>query len=106
MTEDISRLPVWARNRIQKLESDVQYLEQQLAQVEGTEATNVYLIRGMQQAPLPMHSGVRFKIGDGEGVDCYIDREYGRVRIGGHNRITVHPAAANVVYVDVERLAK
>ena len=97
--EQYARLPQYAQRRIKRLEADVAYWQEKARTVVEGE-TNVYLWEGMENAPLPKDSIVRFTIG--ERSDAYIDvKPYGvhegDIRISSGRGFAVQPEASNVI---------
>jgi len=68
MSGDVSKLPKWAQNKIQKLQWDIESLEEKLKQARGNQKTNVYLhdyVSG-DYSYLPENRAIKFKIGKGD----------------------------------------
>jgi hypothetical protein len=106
-TEDVSKLPQWARRRIERLEGEI-------AQMKATEAavaagdTNMFLLDAARQTPrgLPRDSTVRVSLGKLGELDIGVGHNApeGAIEIRtSHGRLSVQPVVSNVIYVKVEQ---
>jgi hypothetical protein len=99
---DIAKLPRWAKHEIEKLRSDILSLESQLAKAIGVEPTRVMVnpyssMMGREhQCYLQERETIRFAFGK-----RYLDvRLMGdTVEVMGDSAISIHPRAANVVWI-------
>lgn len=71
MTEDLAKLPKWARFEIERLRADLGAAQRKIAEMTpgGEAGTNVFIISGVDLVPLPRRAQIRFELADG-AVDC------------------------------------
>jgi hypothetical protein len=97
---DRTKLPKWAQQEFDRLESDLAYSEKKVREMlgESNEGTEVYLWQGVDNLPLPARSQIRFK--------CEAEHDYrhfdvsirdGNLRIYGSGTFTVQPQSANSI---------
>lgn len=106
MTEDISKLPKWAQQKIIALESQVAVYKEQVDQFLGSEATFTSLSLGFlnDDRPIPDESEIRFRL-SGKKYSCIeVSRDLSgnQIRIMGDRGLTVQPVASNVITVGLE----
>lgn len=98
---DLTKLPKRVRFKIEKLEADLKYYNQKLAQVEGKDETDTFWGHGFisDKRPLPK----------GETIYFYIGKEYLGVRVDGDHidlnatiGIKILPRAANNAWVELK----
>lgn len=105
MSEDVTKLPKWAQQRIARAEANEQYAKDRLAEtVKGDQNSPVVLVRGYRDdlVPLPQLSRIRFNLEHGH-VEAYLNQ--GRVELYAGNtsvaRLAVFPHVSNVVHVEL-----
>lgn len=106
-TEDLAKLPQWARFRIEILERDVEFYQHQhqAHQVTGEEATDTIIPGYGIEADrwLPKGSCIRFYLDRG-GITGWIDCQLrdGKVEVMGGTTLILTPQASNVVKIKLE----
>jgi hypothetical protein len=106
MKEDISKLPRWARNRIEKLEADLKH-SRKLAEsatspnTSGTDtAVVVYGDAGREYRGLPTGTEVEFRMGEDRRVR--VRMKDGQVYVWSEDgALSILPSVSNAVHVDV-----
>lgn len=111
--EDVSKLPRWARQRLAKLEADVEHWRKQAlsAAVTGPEKTEVRMVvledGGLKAKGLPAGTEIEFVTAGGR-VHCsvgakgkYYDEPVLTIT-SPDGRLLVRPYASNMVHVSVE----
>lgn len=108
-TQDVSKLPKWAQDRISNLERNLQHAEQQLA--IGPEDSDTFanpygdMIGGSAIRPLGRGELVRFVIDEDARrfFEARIVRENGDIhldiRTEGNTRLLVEPRASNLIHI-------
>ncbi len=114
MKEDISKLPMWARHRIEKLEADIMFANGRLAEVVGEYGeTNVvlpyYLVSDDYQH-LPNDCPVQFNLPNPNEANSeyvgYVEikhNPHGGIKIHGSHPITIEPGSSNVCTVKLRK---
>jgi len=106
--EDVSRLPRWARQRIERLTAEIEHLKAVTSAAE-TGQTNVTLLNGIEERGLPPNARIRFRLPRGrpgsDVLECSVLRgDPDTVEIRSNDgRLVVLPSVSNVIYVKVER---
>src|SRR5205085_10596444 len=100
MSEDIRKLPLWAQNRIKKLESDNKHLQQLLSQTGCGDSDVSWGYAGEDIAGIPADARIKFKLGDCR-IDVYRvgDRLELYSRGGLSDALVVYPHVTNVVRI-------
>ena len=99
--EQFAKIPKWAQHLIRKQEADLKGAAEDIAQINGSGPTNVYIEEGIRNnRPLPNDSRIRFIFPDKTSVSVGF-REGGTILDaytydGG---ISVSPASSNVIYI-------
>lgn len=97
--EDVSKLPKWARFKLEKLEADVKFYHQRLAELGGDAETNTFMGYENRQ-PLPKNETIFFYVGDSY-VSVRVNGSY--IELRGAENITISPRASNSVEIRFER---
>lgn len=96
--EDVSKLPKWARFRLEKLEADVKVYHQKLAELGGDAETNTFM-GYMNRQPLPKGETIFFYVGDTHlavrATENYID-------LNSYENIIIMPRASNAAQISFE----
>ena len=98
--EQLSKLPKWAKDEINRLTIDNSSLKNKLEQFEGKQETNVFISDGIDKKPLPLNASIDFCLGERNlnRVSVYITRS-GQVNIQTDSRsgkeMVLVPQAAN-----------
>lgn len=119
---DVSKLPKWARDRIENLERDLRVSEERCRRlfdrepepVSGRVVVESFYghnpgSNGEHDQPLPDHSTIRFHVGDMQRWNNYIDVRMERtedglaVQVRGHDRIAITPHSSNVAIVKLDK---
>lgn len=106
-TEDVSKLPAWARKRIERLEAEVTSLKKQQAALADGD-TNMWLPSRLdlnETTPLPRDSLVRVRLSKHDTIDILPKAERGNAYVelrSSTGRLLIEPAVSNVIYVRVE----
>ena len=103
MTDDISRLPRWAQNRIAQAEASVEYHKRRLNESLGEdgEGTDTIVYMGYKEPAhgLPNGTPIRFQLDHGVAEARVED---GRLSIhSAHGRLVLLPVVTNSIFVDV-----
>ena len=97
-TENVALLPKWAQQKIKSLTSDVDRLQELLAQMPP-DKTNVSIVDHMGERGLPLDSRIQFRLG-GHTIVVSVCKERDSFEVRSNTGyLTVLPAASNVVYV-------
>lgn len=101
---DITKLPQWAQRKIETLEVDIKYVENQMQGLHGREETNVYFEIGHttlepKRVFLPNGGTISFHDYHGHTIDVRVSRR-GGVKVSTWGNLRVCPEAANVVRVE------
>lgn len=62
-TEDVTKLPMWARKRIERLTAEVESWKSRALSAASPDQTNVTISDGIEERGLPRDSHIRFRIG-------------------------------------------
>ena len=95
-SEDLSKLPKWARSRILVLEQNNLSLKEQLDAIFEKSPTNVYVVDGLGKQYLPKNSQVTFIL-DGHNVSVMFRDD--SIEINGMRPLEILPRAANSIYI-------
>ncbi len=95
--EDLSKLPVWARNKIRHLTEEVARLQESIVKtIEGD--SDVLYSNGLEDRGLPKGSAIKFLLPFGRGQVNKVE-----IKVEGHHlhvyaweQIAIHPASSNV----------
>lgn len=103
---DYSKLPVWARNYISKLESDIKSLEDDIRKIGAKESNVSFLIR--YDAPrvyIPPNARILFDLGEGSTITAMIKTINGKsvLYVNGSFELLVLPEAANAINIFCDR---
>jgi hypothetical protein len=105
MSNDITKLPKWAQQEIERLENSVEYhkgrLAESIPQGEGASDTIVYMGYGEEHVGLPNGTPIRFQTGDGV-VEARVKGDTVEIHTVGGS-IGIFPHVSNVVGVKVIR---
>lgn len=93
--EDLTKLPKWARFRIEKLEADVKHYYQKLAELSGDAETNTF-IGYMNRQPLPKDETIFFYVGD-IYLAVRVKEDY--ISLNSSENINIIPIASNAACV-------
>jgi hypothetical protein len=100
---DVKKLPLWARDMIERLEADVRYHENQLLGMSSKKETNTYFEvgdpRNHERVYLPDGGNILFLDREGRTIDVRVSRR-GGVSVSSLEGIRVYPEASNVVRVE------
>lgn len=101
MRGDVTKLPKWARQEIERLERDLANANAKLS--AGPEDSDTFADAYSRQAQRPLGKGtvVEFRFGEHWGQKFRARLEDGRLKVSGGNSIAVHPRASNVVEIAV-----
>lgn len=93
------RLPKWAKQELTRLERDLAYAKERLA--EGDEDSRVFA-DPYSDTPRPLghDTSIEFVLGPkwGDKINVRIDGH--GIKVAGGNRLAVIPNASNVVYIE------
>ncbi len=98
--EDVKKLPKWAQREIGVLESEIERLKTQVAQIEGKEESDIKIEHGSEFRNLPKHSRIRYVLPSGKVEIIIRDDELEVTAYNGH--LCVLPQACNMVHVIVK----
>jgi hypothetical protein len=101
---NITKLPVWAQDHIERLANEkarLKALVEEMAFKVGD--TNVALVYGIEDRPLPKDSVVRFRprLGSRDYFDVRLDD--GRLTINASDLLSISPAASNHIQLYLPR---
>ena len=103
------KLPLWAKQEMKNLRSDLEHMQTMLDQFRGEVDTDTFLIDGMKRIPLPKTCGVEFVFGPEywNTIRCYIG-DNGKsgdkwLDVSGGDCIKIEPRASNVIHVRCEK---
>lgn len=110
-TENLNRLPKWARARVELAEREAKHWKYLAYTSAGAdpEKTNVLVQEGMERRGLPKDSRIEFVLPGGNPdrratLMVHLEEDHLVVMgYNGGNTIKIHPRAANVVWVEVEK---
>jgi hypothetical protein len=96
--DQIANLPKWARDHIAGQEREIKALTTTLAQLQGTEETDVSYRDGMQSHPLPQMARVMFRFkSEKRDVSIGVSMIKGCLQVQCDDALVVLPQAANSV---------
>lgn len=100
MSEDITKLPRWAQDRIKALEADVAHAQAQLAAHDAPDGTPITWTTSIDSTRHGLHkyATVRFQTPNGY-VDVHLTDE-GELRVYAQNTMVIRPRSANLVYLE------
>lgn len=105
MDRDLSKLPVWARHRIEKLEADVEWWKSKAVKAEAGEAS-IWMVHGLDEDIPLAQAGetIRFDMAPGSRIDVRFDKQHpGELYVSASGRlggdIVVTPQSSNVIRV-------
>lgn len=112
--QQIAKLPKWARQEIERLESNIEHLEGQLRKADGTEPTRarIYTLDEDQPRYFDDRYGAIFQLGADPRpeirteVRVKVDTDFTGKRaleIRGADMLNVMPASSNVIFVTLAR---
>lgn len=110
-THDVSKLPVWAQDKLKNAQYDIDRLERQLALAQNGGAggeTNVYIFDGLSDKTyLPNDTHVDFQLADGYhnaiSVGLTTDAAGRRsLRVNGNSAIAILPRATNLIEIEIK----
>lgn len=112
MTTDEEReakLPLWARNELQRLRANAAFHERQISELlGGQDSSDTFLLGGQSDGrPLPLHSAVRFRVMPAastrweEYFDVHLDFSGNRLEVRSASEIRIIPNAANSFLVEI-----
>lgn len=97
---DRTNLPKWAQNEISRLERDLAYERDKLAQ--GPENSNTFAEPyATTPRPLGENPNIEFRLGDKWGDKINVRIEGDKLQILGGSRITIFPESSNTFSVGV-----
>ena len=100
-SENISRLPLWAQERIRVAEMRQAEAEAKMSELFGKQGTDTFMRDGIcPERPLLRGATIGFQIDNYRRIDAQLRQ--GRVNIYGTGRIKIHPFAANAVDIEAE----
>ena len=104
---DVTKLPKWAQQEIERLERDVEHFQATLS--VGPDDSNTFA-DPYSSAPRPLGHGttIEFVMTDGTRIRVRAERNsvsgaYDRIDVNGGDTIAVLPRAANSVEIQVQR---
>jgi hypothetical protein len=101
-SQDITRLPKWAQDRIRLLEANLRSAQRDLDAMTGDPAnTDTLLWNYQNEKGLPRHANIRFRTGPkgADYIDARLDDIEGCVVIHGGDRLAIVPSASNVIKI-------
>lgn len=99
--EKYKKLPEWVKNEIKALEYEIKELNDQVAQINGEQDTDIFIMDMNMNRPLPKKSYIRIMVGK-HYIDVYkMKSSTGEevVRVSADCQIKVMPSASNSCYV-------
>ena len=103
-TENLDRLPKWAKQRILTLEANLEYSKKQVAQIGGKEETNVHIKIGIgEKINLPKDSNICFIL---NGLPLSIMFRGEKLELKGYEELKILPRAVNSIQISQENYAK
>jgi|SRR5690348_578041 len=96
-TEEIIKLPKWARNKIIALQSDLQYYQNKIEDILGEHETNTFFRLGTTDQPLPLDSRIKFKLKDGN-IECFLENDHLEILANYYEKdFVILPKIENVI---------
>ncbi len=97
--EEINKLPKWAQNRINKIQSDIKYYSDKADEVAGEKETNVFINRYPNPLPLPKDSDIKFQFKEGV-ITCKIKNGCLDIHANVYNvRLAILPQVTNAITI-------
>lgn len=102
MNEDLSKLPKWARDRIDVLERDLAFAQEQLDARDAPEGTPITwsTLADHKWHGLHAYATVRF-VAQGGWIECNVTHE-GELAVRAEGLLVVQPRAGNMVILRSE----
>lgn len=99
--EEISKLPKWAQNKANKIQSDIEHWKSKAKQVEGEQETNVFINYYPTPQPLPKDSDIKFKLSAGE-ISFRVVRDSIEVHATSYSgRLAILPQVSNGILLSL-----
>lgn len=102
--EKFNKLPEWVKSEICVLQSHIRDLNEKIAQINGEQDTDIFILDTGMNRPLPKNSYIRIMVGK-KYIDVYkmkSDKGEEKVRVSSHGVIKITPSASNSCYIGVE----
>ena len=93
VSDRMHKLSKWTQQFIQAARNDLEHYKREVEEIAGEKETNVYMVRGLNDIPLPNDSVIRFRFGDNTNISIYVQQDM--ICVYGSAVISIFPKAAN-----------